>query len=75
MAQCNYEELKNQIEFETKTLIENINHRYEDEYGIKMPKNLTLVDFVGDYGYIDMYDRGCLFAYLSIKSFIEKLES
>ncbi len=68
----NYEKLKKQIEFETKCCIDEIN-RNNPDYD-KMPYDITLINFVGDYGYLDMYDRGCLFAYLSIKSAIDKLE-
>ena len=69
-----YEKLKKQIEFETKALIDDINYRYSDEYDIVMPHDLTIIDIIGEYGYIDMYERGALFAYLNIKSTIEKLE-
>lgn len=68
-----YEKLKKQIEFETKCVIDDINGRNGEEYG-KMPYDITLVQFIGDYGYVDMYDRGALFAYLSIKSKIDTIE-
>ena len=75
MADCKYEKLKSQIEFETKCLIDNLNNRYSEEYAVTIPEDITLGNFIGDYGYIDMYDRGSLFAYLSLKSTIEMLES
>ena len=68
----NYERLKEQVEFETKCCIDSINRMNPDYDAI--PYDITLTDFIGDYGYIDMYDRGTLFAYLSIKSAIEKIE-
>ena len=74
MGQCNYEKLKHQIEFEIQALIDSINNRYSDEYCVTIPDDITLGNFIGDYGYIDMYDRGSLFAYLSLKSTIEMLE-
>lgn len=69
-----YEKLKKQIEFETKGVIDDINGRYGEEYG-NIPYNITLIEFIGDYGYVDMYDRGTLFAYLSIKSKINMIEA
>ena len=68
-----YEKLKKQIEFETKALIDDINGRNGEEYG-NIPYDISLVRFIGDYGYVDMYDRGALFAYLSIKSMIGMIE-
>lgn len=68
-----YEKLKKQVEFETRCIIDDINARHSSEYD-KIPYNINLKNFIGDYGYIDMYDRGALFAYLSIKSAIETIE-
>jgi len=68
-----YEKLKKQIEFETKCIIDDINERNGEEYG-NIPYDISLVGFIGDYGYIDMYDRGALITYLSIKSTINRIE-
>lgn len=68
-----YEKLKKQIEFETKCIIDDINGRNGEEYG-NIPYDVSLARFIGDYGYVDMYDRGALFAYLSIKSTIETID-
>ena len=68
-----YETLKEQIEFEAKCLIDNINSRYRTEYG-EIPYDVTLTKFIGDYTWIESYDRGSLFAYLSIKSTIDMIE-
>lgn len=68
-----YEKLKKQVEFETRCIIDDINAIHSSEYD-KIPYDINLTKFIGDYGYINMYDRGALFAYLSIKSAIETIE-
>ena len=70
---CKYETLKEQIEFETKCLIDSINSRYGSSYG-RIPEDITLGNFIGDYTHIESYDRGSLFAYLSLKSTIDIIE-
>ena len=68
-----YTELKNQVEEELKWCIESIE---ENHSGYGIPENLTLSDFVGNnfYSNLTLYERGMLFAYLSIKSKIDSLE-
>ena len=68
-----YTELKNQVKTEIKWLIESIE---ENHGGYGIPENLTLTDFVGNDFYCGLthYERGMLFAYLSIKSKIDSLE-
>ena len=68
-----YTELKDQVKTEIKWIIESIE---ENHGGYGIPENLTLTDFVGNdfYSGLTYYERGMLFAYLSIKSKIDSLE-
>ena len=67
-----YEKLKSQILRETKWCIQNID---ENHGGIGLPENLSFSDFIGNNDYpMDEYERGMLFAYLSLKSEIEAIE-
>lgn len=68
-----YTELKEQVNEELKWCIESIE---ENHSGCGIPENLTLSDFVGNPNYQNLtyYERGMLFAYLSIKSKIDSLE-
>ena len=64
-----YTELKEQVLNELKWAIENINESSD----FQISEDITLVDFIGRVK-IDPYQRGLLFAYLSIKSKIDSLE-
>lgn len=68
-----YTELKEQVEQELKWCIESIE---ENHSGYGIPENLTLSDFVGNsnFDFLNGFERGMLFAYLSIKSKIDSLE-
>ena len=67
-----YKKLKQQVNFEIECCIDDINRSNPESKQI--PYDITLVKFIGDYDHIDMYDRGCLYAYLSIKSAIDHIE-
>lgn len=67
-----YKKLKQQIEFEIKCCIDEINESNPESKQI--PDDISLVKFIGDYDHIDMYDRGCLYAYLSMRSAIKHIE-
>lgn len=64
-----YTELKEQVLNELKWLIEDINEMSD----VNISEDITLVDFIGKVR-IDPYQRGMLFAYLSIKSKIDSIE-
>ena len=67
-----YRELKEQCEMELKWTIDSINENHE---AFDLPYDLTLVKFIGTTdNHLTEYERGMLFAYLSIKSKIDSLE-
>ena len=73
-----YRELKGQCERELKWAIQSINENVGmvvPHGGIKLPEKLTLSEFIGNKDYqLTDYERGMLFAYLSIKSTIDSIE-
>lgn len=67
-----YESLKKQVLGELKWTIDAINKKHPERH---IPQDIRLIDIMGDYKYIEPEDRGSLFAYLSIMSKIEYLDS
>lgn len=73
-----YKELKQQVEDELSWCIEAINEKYCcGSSGLpEIPKDISLADFIRNmkYEFLNQYERGMLFAFLSIKSKIDSLE-
>ena len=73
-----YEKLKSQVLDECKWCIDGINkaHPFEAYLDMRVPEGITIVDFVGnpDYNYLTDYEKGMLFAYLSLKSTVIQIE-
>ena len=69
--QSKYDELKQQCEMELEWTINSIRENHE---GLYIPDGLTLIDFIGKDWNLTEYERGMLFAYLSIKSKIDYME-
>ncbi len=68
-----YEELKEQVLTEIQWLIDDINN----ELGLELKaEELTLDKYIGNESLmgVNLYQKGMLFAYLSIKSKIDSLE-
>ena len=67
-----YSELKEQCEFELMWAIDSINENHE---GLDLPNDIKIVNLIGNNDWnLTEYERGMLFAYLSIKSKIDYLE-
>lgn len=68
-----YEELKEQVLEETSWAIDSINENHA--YGPQIPEKIDLVEFIsGKYDFLTQYERGMLFAYLSMKSKVDSME-
>ena len=69
-----YQELKEQIIFETNCAIKEINEANEYNSSDVIPENVSFNDYTQLSFQASEFNRGMLFAYMSIKEFLDRQE-